>query len=85
MRILIKVAIILLLSSPAQATTYHINPEGTGDYPTIQAAVDASVDGDVIDEAQLVDADRYLGVVDAPQGLHDTVANAAASGSGLCR
>ena len=31
------------------ATTYLVNPEGTGDFPTIQAAIDAVVDGDIIE------------------------------------
>jgi hypothetical protein len=33
---------------PAGAATYLVNPEGTGDYPTIQAAVDAAEDEDTI-------------------------------------
>jgi parallel beta-helix repeat protein len=33
----------------AQSTTYVVNPEGTGDYPTIQAAIDAAVDGDAVE------------------------------------
>lgn len=33
----------------ASATTYVINPQGTGDFPTIQAAIDFAVDGDVIE------------------------------------
>ncbi|MBM3317731.1 MAG: hypothetical protein FJY75_07745 [Candidatus Eisenbacteria bacterium] len=32
----------------AGAATLHVRPDGTGDYPTIQAAVDAASDGDVI-------------------------------------
>lgn len=45
------VCLILLLSflPVARATTYVVNPEGTGDFPTIQAAIDAVVDGDVIE------------------------------------
>jgi predicted outer membrane repeat protein len=40
-----------LLSLPcvfALATTYVVSPDGSGDFPTIQAAIDFSVDGDVI-------------------------------------
>jgi len=37
--------------SPSYATIYVLNPEGSGDFPTIQAAVDSSVDGDVIELA----------------------------------
>ncbi|MFC1573272.1 hypothetical protein ACFL6M_06705, partial [Candidatus Eisenbacteria bacterium] len=33
----------------ATAATYVVNPEGTGDYPTIQAAIDACVDGDIVE------------------------------------
>lgn len=32
----------------ARATTYLVTPDGTGDFPTIQAAVDSSADGDLI-------------------------------------
>ncbi len=35
--------------APAGATTYLVTPDGTGDFPTIQAAVDAVLDGDVIE------------------------------------
>jgi len=35
--------------SSASATTYVINPSGTGDFPTIQAAVDAVISGDTIE------------------------------------
>ncbi|MCK4415370.1 MAG: right-handed parallel beta-helix repeat-containing protein [Candidatus Eisenbacteria sp.] len=43
-------AVLLVLSAPwvARAETYLVNPEGTGDFPTIQAAIDAVLDGDVI-------------------------------------
>ncbi len=36
------------LASPSIAKTYVVNPEGTGDFPTIQEAIDATVDGDVV-------------------------------------
>ncbi len=47
------VAVILLaLAAPfSWATVYVVTPDGTGDYPTIQAAIDAAVDGDVIELA----------------------------------
>jgi hypothetical protein len=38
-----------ILAMPALGTTYVVNPDGTGDFPTIQAAVDAVVNGDVIE------------------------------------
>ena len=34
---------------PALADTYTVLPDGTGDFPTIEAAVDAAVAGDVIE------------------------------------
>ncbi len=37
------------LAWPALAATYVVNPDGTGDFPTIQAAVDAAVNGDIIE------------------------------------
>jgi hypothetical protein len=37
--------------SGAGATTYLVRPDGTGDFPTIQAAVAASASGDVIELA----------------------------------
>ncbi|MBN2172256.1 MAG: hypothetical protein JW819_13125, partial [Candidatus Krumholzibacteriota bacterium] len=39
---------MLAAAMPAAAATYHVNPAGTGDYPTIQEAVNACVDGDSI-------------------------------------
>jgi hypothetical protein len=35
----------------AQAATYVVAPDGTGDFPTIQAAIDGIADGDVIELA----------------------------------
>jgi hypothetical protein len=37
------------VSTPVYGTTHVVRPDGTGDYPTIQAAIDASVDGDIIE------------------------------------
>ena len=45
------VAALLLLcviASPALSVTHYITDDGLGDYPTIQAAIDASVSGDTI-------------------------------------
>jgi hypothetical protein len=39
----------VILAGPALGTTYVVNPDGTGDFPTIQAAVDAVVSGDIIE------------------------------------
>lgn len=33
-------SMILALAATAAAETYVVNPEGTGDFPTIQAAID---------------------------------------------
>jgi hypothetical protein len=43
-------ALILLAAlGVAWATTYTVLPDGSGDYPTIEAAIDASVNGDVVE------------------------------------
>lgn len=39
----------LILTTPVLATTYVVHPDGTGDFPTIQAAIEAALDGDVIE------------------------------------
>jgi len=33
---------------PVEAATWLVSPDGTGDYPTIQSAVDAASAGDVV-------------------------------------
>jgi len=38
----------LLLAAPCVATTIIVDANGTSDYPTIQAAIDAAVNGDTI-------------------------------------
>lgn len=40
---------VACLCSPAAAETYVVNPEGTGDYETIQAAIWSADNGDVIE------------------------------------
>ena len=40
--------LFFVLSLPAMGTTYTIKPDGTGSYPTIQAAINAAVTGDSI-------------------------------------
>ena len=50
----IGVLAVLLLAGripPASATSYVVTPEGTGDFPTIQAAIAAVIPGDVIELA----------------------------------
>ena len=39
------------LSWATDASTYLVLPDGTGDFPTIQAAIDAAADGDVVELA----------------------------------
>jgi hypothetical protein len=52
MRFLMVVAVLwTLLACPARGETYVVRPDGTGDFPTIQDAIDAVVDGDVIELA----------------------------------
>lgn len=36
-------------AAPAGGATYTVEPDGSGDYPTIQAAVNAATHGDVIE------------------------------------
>lgn len=38
-------------SIPGRAATYTVCPDGSGDYPTVQSAIDASTNGDVIELA----------------------------------
>lgn len=49
------VAMAGLLASPAQAITWHVDADGGGDAPTIQAAIDAAAPGDTV----LASAGRY--------------------------
>lgn len=46
---LIGVVAAMAVAATAGAATHVVNPEGTGDYPTIQAAVDAASYGDTIE------------------------------------
>ncbi len=39
----------VLIAAPSVADTFIVRPDGTGDYATIQAAVIASLDGDIIE------------------------------------
>jgi len=45
---LFLVALCVLQLSIVQSATYLVDPDGTGDFPTIQAAVNAAVEDDVI-------------------------------------
>ena len=42
-------ALVILAAGTAAGTIYVVSPDGLGDYPTIQAAVLAATDGDVIE------------------------------------
>lgn len=41
-------ALALVMAAPAMATTWYVAADGSGDFPTIQAAVDACAPGDVV-------------------------------------
>jgi hypothetical protein len=49
MRMLLFVLVLLLAGLPASAETLVVRPDGTGPFPTIQAAIDAAVNGDVVE------------------------------------
>lgn len=42
------IILVLFLSLPAPADTIIVRPDGTGDYPTIQAAINAAASGDTV-------------------------------------
>ncbi len=44
----IAVFLSVVLTAPAAGTTHVVHPDGSGDFPTIQAAVNAAVAGDVV-------------------------------------
>ena len=48
-RRMLLVGLMLVIPAVVSATTYVVDPHGTGDFPTIQAAVDAVVNGDIIE------------------------------------
>lgn len=41
--------VLAVCTTPVTAETYVVNPEGTGDFPTVQAAIEAASDGDIIE------------------------------------
>jgi hypothetical protein len=46
--IIVLILTPVLLLTTAHAATYTVNPDGSGDYATIQAAIEAVVNGDII-------------------------------------
>ena len=47
----VAAVLVLLAAGTAAGDTYVVQPDGFGDYPTIQAAVDAAAHGDIIELA----------------------------------
>lgn len=47
----VSVLLLTVSNLPASAGTYVVEPDGTGAFPTIQAAIDGVADGDVIELA----------------------------------
>lgn len=46
---ILAVLLISCFTSAVLAATYVVNPDGSGDFPTIQAAIDAATGGDIIE------------------------------------
>jgi hypothetical protein len=51
LRVLLTLVFLIVSSSQLYARTWHINPDGTGEAPTLAAAIDSSSAGDVIELA----------------------------------
>ena len=47
-RLCIKVTVLALCALPAAAATYVVDPDGDGDFSSIQAATDAAAEGDTV-------------------------------------
>lgn len=53
--VLTVILAVLYLAAPAMAATWVVNPDGTGDFTTIQAALDSEwTSGDMIEIAYAV-------------------------------
>ncbi len=48
-RFVLLCVLVFFLVPLASGEILIVNPEGTGDFPTIQSAIDVSVDGDVVE------------------------------------
>jgi hypothetical protein len=55
MRTIIVATVLVLAATPAQSRTWRVNTVGTGDAPTLHAAMDSALAGDVV----LVEAGEY--------------------------
>jgi pectin methylesterase-like acyl-CoA thioesterase len=49
--LLLTIALLAHGPSPSGASVYVVRPDGSGDFPTIQAAIDAAIDGDTVELA----------------------------------
>ena len=50
--IILLSGLILLMATVALGATYLVKPDGTGDYPTIQDAINVATNGDTIELAE---------------------------------
>jgi len=58
-------AAVILMPVPSRAVVWNVNPQGTGDAPTIQAAYDAASPGDLIVLAPGTYVDSHTRVIQA--------------------
>ncbi len=66
MRLLLLAITLLLLPATIGAAIRHVNPEGTGEYPTIAAALAAAAAGDTV---ELACGTYYENDLELPDGL----------------
>ncbi len=74
----VAVAFILVAAGTATGATYVVSPDGLGDYPTIQAAVNAATDGDIIELADGTftgDGNRDIAVPSRPITIRSQSSN----------
>jgi len=65
--LLVPLCLLAFVTAPALADTWVVRPDGTGDAPTIQAAIDSANSGDVVeleDGVYVGDQNRDLVVYD---------------------
>jgi predicted outer membrane repeat protein len=80
-RATLAISLLLALGAPAWAALYVVSPDGSGDFPTIQAAVSASIEGDIIlltDGTFRGDGNRDIVFPAYRINLHSESGNAAA-------